>query len=70
LSERLKELETEGIVERIVIPETPVRIEYRLTCKGTSLDNVMDAISDWAHDWVVPDMQTESDPSAAVTSHR
>ena len=28
LSERLKELELEGIVERKVFPETPVRIEY------------------------------------------
>ena len=28
LSERLKELETEGVVTRVVYPETPVRIEY------------------------------------------
>jgi DNA-binding HxlR family transcriptional regulator len=34
LSERLKELEHEGIVERRVYAETPVRIEYRLTAKG------------------------------------
>jgi len=52
LSERLKELESEGIVHRLVIPETPVRIEYRLTPKGAGLDNVMDAISQWASDWV------------------
>ncbi len=31
LSERLKELESEGIVQRLVYPDTPVRIEYRLT---------------------------------------
>lgn len=52
LSERLKELEHEGVVERIVIPETPVRIEYHLSAKGMALDTVMDSISDWAHDWV------------------
>jgi DNA-binding HxlR family transcriptional regulator len=52
LSERLKELEHEGIVERVVIPETPVRIEYRLTCKGQDLDGVMDAVSLWAERWV------------------
>src|SRR5258708_33062262 len=34
LSERLKEFEAEGILERRVIPETPVRIEYHLTQKG------------------------------------
>ena len=31
LSERLQELEHEGIVERTVIPDTPVRVEYGLT---------------------------------------
>ena len=34
LSERLKELEHEGIIHRHVYPETPVRIEYSLTEKG------------------------------------
>ena len=29
LSERLQELEQEGIVDRTVLPETPVRVEYR-----------------------------------------
>jgi DNA-binding HxlR family transcriptional regulator len=52
LSERLKELEHEGIVMRIVTPETPVRIEYRLTNKGKALDEVMDAIGHWAEVWM------------------
>src|ERR671915_464722 len=34
LSERLKELEAEGIVARLVTPSTPVRVEYNLTEKG------------------------------------
>src|SRR5919204_6501425 len=51
LSDRLKELETEGIVERIVIPETPVRTEYRLTPKGRDLMGVMRTIGEWAHRW-------------------
>src|SRR6059058_3193870 len=38
LSERLRELETEGIVARRVIPETPVRVEYELTEKGRALE--------------------------------
>ena len=52
LSERLKELELEGVVARTVIPETPVRIEYRLTAKGTALYAALDAIADWAEEWV------------------
>lgn len=51
LSERLKELEGEGIVTRTVIPEMPVRIEYRLTEKGRALHDVIDAVSRWAEQW-------------------
>ena|SRR3990172_7537755 len=54
LSERLKELEAEGIVERRVYPETPVRIEYRLTEKGRALEEVVFAVSDWAARWLAP----------------
>ena len=52
LSERLQELEGEGIVERTVVPETPVRVEYALTRKGRELGAAVKAITDWAHDWV------------------
>ena len=51
LSERLQELESEGIVERTVIPETPVRVEYSLTKKGRALAAAVEAISEWAHKW-------------------
>ena len=51
LSDRLQELEQEGIVERTVIPETPVRVEYALTKKGRALASAVDAIADWAHKW-------------------
>lgn len=48
LSERLQELEQEGIVERTVIPDTPVRVEYALSTKGRALASTIAAISDWA----------------------
>lgn len=51
LSERLKELEAANIVERIVHPETPVRIEYRLTAKGHELNEAINALSAWAERW-------------------
>ena len=51
LSERLKELEAEGIVTRTVIPDTPVRIEYTLTERGRDLTNVMDELGRWAERW-------------------
>jgi DNA-binding HxlR family transcriptional regulator len=52
LSERLKELEAKGILERCVYPETPVRIEYRLTEKGKALAPVIEAIEQWGHAWL------------------
>lgn len=52
LSERLKELEQEGIVERRVTPSTPVRIEYVLTEKGRELGGVVRAVAGWAETWV------------------
>ncbi len=52
LSERMKDLELEGIVVRHVYPETPVRIEYELTEKGKGLRLVMEQIQFWAEKWV------------------
>src|SRR6202165_3793132 len=55
LSERLQELEDEGIVDRTVVPETPVRVEYALTKKGRELAAAFDAIGTWAEKWVEPE---------------
>lgn len=52
LSERLKELEAEGVVERLVTPTTPVKVEYRLTDKGRALVPVVEAVSAWAESWM------------------
>lgn len=71
LSERLKELETERLIERRVVPETPARIEYRLTEQGEALGSVLDAVKAWAHTWLGEEGSqgtTEAPASAAVTS--
>jgi DNA-binding HxlR family transcriptional regulator len=52
LSQRLKELEAEGIVVRTVIPDTPVRVEYSLTEKGRALQAAIEAVSGWADRWL------------------
>jgi DNA-binding HxlR family transcriptional regulator len=51
LSERLKELESESIVERRVVDGAPVRVEYSLTEKGIALEPVVRSLKSWAHDW-------------------
>ncbi|MGD6794932.1 winged helix-turn-helix transcriptional regulator [Metabacillus indicus] len=48
LVERLKELESAGIVERVVIPDTPVKVTYQLTEMGYSLEKVMIEVKEWA----------------------
>jgi len=53
LSERLQELEEEGIVERTVVPDTPVRVEYALSAKGRGLATTIEAISMWAEKYIV-----------------
>jgi DNA-binding HxlR family transcriptional regulator len=66
LSDRLQELEEEGILERTVIPDTPVRVEYALTRKGHALASAIDAIADWAHKWT----EEEKAPARRVKAAR
>ena len=67
LSERLQQLEEEGILDRIVVPEAPVRVEYALTAKGRSLANAIDAISAWATEWIPENASRGSTPRARAT---
>jgi DNA-binding HxlR family transcriptional regulator len=66
LSERLQELEQEGIVSRIVVPDIPVRVEYELTKKGRALASVMDEIGAWAEKWVIVEAASEPSPRASA----
>src|SRR5262249_38837922 len=68
LSERLQELEQEGILQRIVVPEMPVRVEYELTKKGRALASVMDEIGAWAEKFVTLDAATEPPRASAARS--
>jgi len=68
LSDRLQELEQEGILERTVIPETPVRVEYALTRKGRALGSAVDAIAEWAHKWTLENTDKASKPARAHRS--
>ena len=52
LSERLKELEKEGLVVRKVYTEVPVRVEYSLTEKGQALEGAIRNIEKWATGWL------------------
>lgn len=51
LSERLRELEDESVVERTVEPDAPVRVSYALTEKGAELKPALRELGDWARRW-------------------
>jgi DNA-binding HxlR family transcriptional regulator len=52
LAERLRVLETEGIVARHSYPESPPRVEYELTEKGAALLPIIDAMREFGHEWL------------------
>lgn len=47
LTQRLRELEREGLVERLVHPGVPPPVSYQLTADGRSLAPVLQALYDW-----------------------
>lgn len=51
LSERLDELEKEGIVKREVTKDSPPKVEYSLTEKGLELAAVLEQIIAWQMKW-------------------
>jgi DNA-binding HxlR family transcriptional regulator len=54
LSERMKELEARGIVERTVIPGPPLRVEYALSEMGRELEPALSELQRWAERWLAP----------------
>jgi len=52
LSERLKELEQRGVVQREVAPGPPVQVSYGLTAMGRSLEPTVIELKAWAQRWL------------------
>src|SRR5919201_1055217 len=52
LSERLRALEDDGIVDRRSYQESPPRVEYTLTDKGEALLPIIDAMREFGHVWL------------------
>ena len=63
LSERMKELEARGVVERTVLSGPPVHVEYRLTEMGRALQPALSELRDWARQWL--DEADDEDPAPA-----
>ena len=52
LTQRLRTMEAGGLIERQVIPSSPVQVEYHLTPMGHDLEPVLDAVLTWSHKWI------------------
>ena len=52
LTERLRELEESGLVERHVIPDSPVRVEYALSEAGRAAHPIIAETYRWANKWL------------------
>jgi len=51
LSDRLAELEQEGLITKKIYPEIPIKVEYRLTNKAKDLELILENLSKWCQRW-------------------
>lgn len=58
LSQNLKAMEQDGLICREVIPDTPPRVEYRLTDEGKTIISLLDKVYEWGWN----DMKRKSMP--------
>lgn len=68
LTQKLRELERDGVVARKIYASVPPRVEYRLTPLGETLIGLLDGIRDWAESNIesMLDAQAAYDRYAAV----
>jgi DNA-binding HxlR family transcriptional regulator len=66
LSQRLRELEAEKLLERRVLPSSPVRVEYYGTEKAQALAPALEAVMAWAEEWI--ELPTESTSLTEMSS--
>lgn len=47
LTVQLRQLEADGVIDRAIFAEVPLRVEYSLTIHGKALSSVMDGLEEW-----------------------
>ena len=68
LTERLRELEKEGIIRREMFSEIPPRVEYSLTKKGTELAMSLVHVLNWVDKWYPASSESSSAHSESLIS--
>jgi DNA-binding HxlR family transcriptional regulator len=70
LSERLLELEREGLITKKIYPEVPPRVEYSMTPQAKELEAIIKELARWANKWRGPGGLKKSTVAAATTSQK
>lgn len=68
LSLRLKQLEAAGLVERTVVPSTPVAVRYRLTPRGADLIAALQPVADYVRRWGTGSSDQDDAPPGVLAS--
>ena len=68
LTTQLRDLERDGILQRIIYPEIPPRVEYFLTPKGRALIPVLDALKTWGLEFEMDAILSQSENNELASS--
>ena len=70
LTEQLKELEEDGLLERFAFKELPPRVDYKLSEKGLAFLPILDSIKEWNTKFEVVSVSSETDKKSRVNYAR
>ena len=68
LSQRLLELEMEGLISKKIYSEIPVRVEYSLTPRTKELETILQQLNDWINKWKAYEKRKEIKSVTATIS--
>jgi len=68
LSQRLLELEKEGLISKKIYSEIPVRVEYSLTPRTKELEIILQQLNDWINRWKAYEKRKETKSVTATTT--
>lgn len=57
LTKQLRELEEEDIIDRMVYPQVPPKVEYSITEYGRSLEPILEAMHEWGKNHTLHKME-------------
>jgi DNA-binding HxlR family transcriptional regulator len=57
LSDRLLDLEREGLISKKIYPEIPPKVEYRMTPRAREVESIINELGKWANRWKSPQLQ-------------